>query len=260
MKNSLISILITNYNKEKFLEKCLKSIKRQNYKNYEVILFDDCSSDNSIKIIKKFPKIKIIRNKKRSNISYALNQINGILKAFKKSRGDLICLMDSDDFFRKDKLKIINREFKNQSISSLYNFPDTKKIQFVYKKKNSDTVWPTIFPTSCITITKNSFKIFEKYIQKSKYLNLEIDARLIIFFKFYFNEYNILSQKLTTYNFAYNSITSKIRKFSIRWWQRRFEAFQYLKYILSERKKKFKITPDYLITTFFVFIIKIIKL
>ena len=58
MKNNFISILITNYNKEKFLKKCLNSIKNQNYKNYEVILFDDCSTDNSLKIIKDFKKIK----------------------------------------------------------------------------------------------------------------------------------------------------------------------------------------------------------
>ena len=56
MKNNLISILITNYNKDKFLTKCLYSIKNQNYNNYEVIIFDDCSTDNSLNIIRKFKK------------------------------------------------------------------------------------------------------------------------------------------------------------------------------------------------------------
>ena len=41
-KNNLISILITNYNKEKFLKKCLDSVYKQKYKNFEVILYDDC--------------------------------------------------------------------------------------------------------------------------------------------------------------------------------------------------------------------------
>ena len=67
MKNNLISILITNYNKEHFLKKCLDSVSKQNFKNYEIIMFDDCSDDGSLKIAEKYRKIKIIRNKKRSN-------------------------------------------------------------------------------------------------------------------------------------------------------------------------------------------------
>ena len=42
MRSDFISILITNYNKEKFLKKCLDSVYSQNYKNYEIILYDDC--------------------------------------------------------------------------------------------------------------------------------------------------------------------------------------------------------------------------
>ena len=64
MKNNLISILITNYNKDKFLTKCLYSIKNQNYNNYEVIIFDDCSTDNSLNIIRKFKKVRLIKIKK----------------------------------------------------------------------------------------------------------------------------------------------------------------------------------------------------
>ena len=46
MKNEFISVLITNFNKEKFLKNCINSVNRQNYKNFEIILFDDCSNDN----------------------------------------------------------------------------------------------------------------------------------------------------------------------------------------------------------------------
>ena len=60
MKKNFISILITNYNKDKFLRNCLKSLKNQNFKNYEVIIFDDCSTDNSLNIIRSFSKFKLI--------------------------------------------------------------------------------------------------------------------------------------------------------------------------------------------------------
>ena len=89
MKQNLISILISNYNKEKFLQKSLKSITKQNYNNYEIILFDDYSNDNSLKIIKKFRNVKLLRNKKRSNKSAPLNQINGLINAFKNQKGAL---------------------------------------------------------------------------------------------------------------------------------------------------------------------------
>ena len=65
MTKNFISVLITNYNKQKFIKKSLQSIFNQKFKNYEIILFDDVSSDNSKKIIKKFKKIKLIENKKK---------------------------------------------------------------------------------------------------------------------------------------------------------------------------------------------------
>ena len=102
--------------------------------------------------------------------------------------------------------------------------------------------------------------MFKRYIQRHYYLNLEIDARLIIFFRYDFNEYNVLKKKLIIYNYDENSITAKINKYSVKWWLRRFEAFQYLKYILSKKKKKFKISLDYLITLYFTLIIKFLKL
>ena len=68
MKKNFISILITNYNKEKFLNNTLKSVLHQTYFNYEIILFDDSSTDNSIKIIKRYKKVKLIINKYKKKI------------------------------------------------------------------------------------------------------------------------------------------------------------------------------------------------
>ena len=102
--------------------------------------------------------------------------------------------------------------------------------------------------------------MFKKHILSKRYLNLEIDARLIIFLRYYFNEYNILKKRLTIYNYDKNSITAKINKYSVKWWLRRFEAFQYLKYILSKKKKKFNLSFDYFLTMYFSFIIKFFKL
>ena len=65
MKKNFVSILITNYNKSRYLKKTISSCLSQNFDNKEILVFDDCSTDNSLKILNKFKKIKVIRNKKK---------------------------------------------------------------------------------------------------------------------------------------------------------------------------------------------------
>ncbi len=64
-KKEFISVIITNFNKEKYIVNSLKSIMSQDYSNFEIIVFDDCSTDNSIDTIKKFKNVKLIENKKK---------------------------------------------------------------------------------------------------------------------------------------------------------------------------------------------------
>ena len=106
-KNILVSVLINNYNNQKYLKKSIDSCLNQTYKNLEVIIFDDNSTDNSKKIIKKIKnkKLKKIFNSKKKSESSAINQLNAINKSFLKSKGDIIFLLDSDDYFLKNKIK-----------------------------------------------------------------------------------------------------------------------------------------------------------
>ena len=127
---------------------------------------------------------------------------------------------------------------------------------FKIKKNRS---WPVIFPTSCISIKRESLKLFFKNIEFKKFKNLEIDARINIFFNFYFNEYNILKKRLTNYNYDYSGITSKIPKYSRKWWLRRSEAFDYLKIINFKKKILFRINIDYLFTKIVCFFFKLLK-
>lgn len=85
MKNK-ISVLITNYNKSQFLFKTLRSVCNQNFKNYEIILFDDSSTDNSIEIITKYKKVKLIKNQSTRGKTGPLNQIKGLIECFKQSK------------------------------------------------------------------------------------------------------------------------------------------------------------------------------
>ena len=115
------SILISSFNKGKYIEKCITSCLNQKEKSFEVILFDNYSNDNTLKILSKFKdKIKIYKRKRISK-SAALNQIDLINQAFKKSKGRFICLLDADDYFNINKLTILKNYFlkKKTLIQSL---------------------------------------------------------------------------------------------------------------------------------------------
>ena len=93
------------YNAAKYIEGSIKSVLNQSYKNFELIVVDDCSSDNTynlIKLIKKKDKrVKYFKTKKNSKTASIPRNLG-----IKVAKGELIGLIDSDDFWYQDKLKI----------------------------------------------------------------------------------------------------------------------------------------------------------
>ncbi len=248
-KENFISVLITNYNKSFFLEKSLRSITNQSFKNFEIIIFNDKSTDNSLEIIKKYKNIKVINNNKKKLSTPALNQLNGIIRCLKVSKGNILCLMDADDFFKKNKLKEVNKFFvNNPNIRCFFNFPEIINKKFKLKKRKIFITWPTIFPTSCISARRDFFLDFIKYCKPKNFEFLEIDTRFLLFSTFFDNEYNFTKKKLTVYNFDPDGITSNITFFSKIWWIRRLQAFEYLKYIKEKKRLKSIFNLDYFLT------------
>ena len=97
-----ISVIIPVYNDERFIEDCLLSLKMQTFKDFEIILIDDCSTDRTFDIVReKFsdPRIKIIRND--VNLKTAESRNRGIELA----RGEYIYFMDHDDMLSPNALE-----------------------------------------------------------------------------------------------------------------------------------------------------------
>ena len=139
MSKDLITIIITSYNKEKYIKKSIRSALNQSYKKKEVIVFDDCSSDNSISIIRKIKNIKLVINKNKKKKSSPLNQINAIMRSLTKARGKYIFLLDGDDEFKNDKVEKLMKYFKqNIHFKMIQDKPSlrNKKNFFNFKKKN----------------------------------------------------------------------------------------------------------------------------
>ena len=259
MKNNFASVLITNFNKGKYLEKTLKSCWNQNFKKKEILIFDDCSTDNSLKILRRYKKkIKVIRNEKKKFKSGPLNQINGIITLFKKSKGDIIFLLDGDDIFKKNKISYIINFFKeNRNINFVQDVPSfgkSEKLMIFKKRLFLFSIWPKFYPTSTIVVRRKFFLNFLSHLEKKKFPNLEIDARLSMF-AFLKKEFLILDKSFTYYNYDKDGITSKYKKFSYLWWIKRNEAFSYLILLHKKLKIRFIYGIDYLLTRIINFVL-----
>ena len=248
------SILISSFNKGKYLHECIKSCLNQKERDYEIILFDNYSTDITNEILKDFKKnIKIFKKKKISK-SPSLNQIDLIKTAFKKSKGKIICLLDADDYFNNNKLFKIKQKFqKKKSLDIIFDLPvkryaSNKKKKFIIKKKFQKNIWPTIIPTSGISCRRSFFKNFLKDNFSNKYENLEIDFRLNVYARNLNKSYFISNDDLTNYRQVNNGIMSNIGKYSKKWWIKRHEAHNFMKKLFFKHNKKYNNKIDFLLS------------
>jgi len=255
----LVSILINNYNKDLYCVDALNSAINQSYKNIEIIFYDDASTDNSIKKIIELKKkyknktIKIIENKERGNI-FSRNQMFGIEKSLKKSKGEIICLLDSDDFFKKDKIeKVVNFFVKKQSKDIVYDIPI-----FYYKKKKiiskneyfpRKNKWPKFPPTSCVSFRKKDLLKDINKINVRKFNDLWFDFRIASYFAIKKKQFNLLSLNLTYYRQHDQNFDKKYKKFlNSAWWKRRDQAFRYIFFLDKNLYQRNIFSFDFVIT------------
>jgi len=260
LKNIKVSVLIANYNNEKYLIECINSIKKQTYQNIEIIIHDDYSSDNSIKIINKYKNIKIIKNKKRGKYG-SYNQMNAYYRAFKKSSGEIIFLLDSDDLFKRNKIKtVINTFLKNKKISSLFDLPIYKykdKLIFIKnKKKIIPNFWPYIPPQSCIVMKREEFKKVVNKINFNLFPDIWMDFRIGLYLKFIKKDFFVLDKNLTYYRQSQEMISANFKFFSFAWWKRRKQAHNYVKYFFLRNNLRYVKNFDYFLTNFINILIK----
>ena len=195
----LVSVILPVYNCEKYIEKSIKSILDQSYKNFELIIINDCSNDSTDEIVKKF-------NDER--IHYVINDINLKLidtlnKGIKLSKGKYIARMDADDISHPDRLKqqvdfleintkvdvlgtafeIIGNQNNDRFLNCKISYPkDSEKIAFnlIY---NNVILHPSVMFRSAIFsklkiyyskkfIHAEEYYLWTQLILKSKFANL----------------------------------------------------------------------------------------
>lgn len=101
MENSLVSIIMPSYNTAKYIGESIDSVIEQTYKNWELIIVDDCSTDNTDEVVAQYDDSRIIylKNEKNSGAAVSRN------KALRVAKGEWIAFLDSDDLWDTTKLE-----------------------------------------------------------------------------------------------------------------------------------------------------------
>ena len=126
MEKIEVSVVIPMYNAEKYIKETLDSVFTQTYKNYEVIVVNDCSKDNSLKIVEEYQKqhknLKILNNEKNLNVAESRN------KGVREAKGEWIAFLDADDKWTENKLetqlKLVKENNSSLSYASYYFIDD----------------------------------------------------------------------------------------------------------------------------------------
>lgn len=174
-----VSVIIPYYNNEKTIIRALESVINQTYKDFEIILIDDGSTDDSHRLVDEFIKYNLeyeIKNLYQKNSGPSKARNNGI----KNSNGEYIAFLDADDSWLKYKLSIqMNFLNKNKEIyilgSDYMVIDDNIKI---IKGKNIDSferntfylrLFKNTFPTSTVVIKRKALTEIGLFNEKQKY-------------------------------------------------------------------------------------------
>lgn len=163
MKQPLVSIVMPAYNAEKFIEESIKSVINQSYKNWELLVINDCSKDFTQEIIKKYclkdKRIELFNQERNSGVVEARN------KGIQESKGKYIAFLDSDDLWEEKKLEIQIKYMEEKELVITYT-------SYSHINEEGDFIKEIIVPESlnysealrgnqigCLTVIVNKNKV-----------------------------------------------------------------------------------------------------
>ena len=143
-KNPKISVIIPVYNGERYIKEAIDSVLNQTYENYEIIVINDGSTDNTIKILKNY--VNKIRWKNQENKGVVSAKNSGI----KIAKGEYFAYLDADDVFLPDKLELqIKKLNENPKLGLVF-------CEYYYMDKNGKII-KLIKPTKKIKLIQDNF-------------------------------------------------------------------------------------------------------
>lgn len=165
----LVSVIIPTYNRYELLCNCIKSVIDQSYKNIEIIVINDCSTDERYYngTLEKFPKTKVIHLEVNQKIKYNTKAAQGMVRqvGIDNSSGEWIAFLDDDDFYVKDKLEIQINEMKKNN----YLFSSTNMYIINHNTVSADKLDITVIRPYFIENLPKEFKL--DLIKKNNYIS-----------------------------------------------------------------------------------------
>jgi len=184
------SILIPSFNNANYLENCIQSIIDQSYQNFEIIIVDDCSTDNSQQIMKKLKK-KFINKIKCFYNNVNIGTYKTLNKALELSNGIYITKLDPDDKFHMNRLQEDKRYLLNYKIVISNYIRESEYNTKYYHNPNTEIKEKSKYPHSMISFHKDILKKSGNYLNCRFGGDTEFYLRLKCLFPkkdFYFND------------------------------------------------------------------------
>ncbi len=165
-----VSIITPLYNSGKYVSETIESVLAQTYSNWEMLIVDDCSTDNGVKIVKKYcekdSRIRYIKLEKNSGAAVARN------KAIKMATGEYIAFLDSDDLWKKEKLEKQTKFMKEKNCAFSFTEyetmnEDSEKLNVLIKVPKSPIDYRRYLlttPIGCLTTMYDIRKLGKVYM------------------------------------------------------------------------------------------------
>ena len=222
MNNELISIIMPVYNTDKYITEAINSVLNQTYKNIELIIVDDASTDNSSNIIQSFNTslIKYIKLEKNMGAANARNI------GLENSNGKIICFIDSDDIWEKSKLekqynylKKLNVGFVYTKYINLYENGKYRKLNYKFLEfmEYKDLLKNTEIGTSTVMFNTNIIskdKIRMKHLQTCEDTSTWFRITKLGYKAYLFNEI-LVTHRVRKGSLSYNKLKNAINMFKV---------------------------------------------
>lgn len=218
----MISIITASYNYEQYIGETIQSVLNQTYTDWELIIVDDCSTDNSIEVIKSFKdeRIKLFRNKKNLGLK------GTVKRGVEEAKGDWVVFLESDDMITPDYLeKKVQIVEQYPDVSLIFNdcefFGDEKRVEtFNTALARTRTILrEKIYPCEMFYNFYHSNKIFTfsaVMVKREELLKVNYEPKLDCLLDWhlwiqlaYSNKFYYIPQKLTLWRLHENSYISK---------------------------------------------------
>ena len=166
--------------------------------------------------------------------------------------------LDSDDYFKKNKVQYLVNQFKQTKANLIFDLPIIKfKKKIVFNKFKQKRFifsgWPRFSPQSCISIKKKYAKEIFNNVRLYKFESIWLDFRIAIYHFLKNKELFVLNKHLTYYRQLDNSASKNFKTLSKNWWFRRVQAHEFVDFFSIKLNQNKKMNLDKFITKLVIF-------